>query len=357
MNQRKPPLHLDELTLQRHDEACRRSEPTYIDPHTGYQVITQRAHEERGKCCGSRCRHCPFDWINVPTTLLPVVVFLMVLSCMTIGMTAQWRQRPMDTVAQFVPGTGQRLGQGPAFFPRNVLTGPSIDARDSVAATDPREICSIGLGGTITIGLRSGMIVDGEGPDFTVFENAFRYGAGRIYVEPATVEVSRDGIDWVLFPYDTTLWTGLAGTTPTSGRNPYDPLVSGGDSFDLRAVGADSIRWVRLTDVTAWILANPRGRYYDPTLTGFDLDVVLVRNGVDHAWDVSITPNVVSTSVELALPRRSIVQVMDVTGRTLQTASVDAGISTMDISWLPLGWYYVIIHDGDQILLRKVLRS
>lgn len=357
MSHRKPPLNLDELTMQRHDEACQRGEPTYIDPSTGYQVITQRAHEERGKCCGSKCRHCPFDWGKVPPSLLSIVVMVVLLNVVSAEMTAQWQQRPMDTVALLLPGTGQRLGQGPAFFPRNVLTGPSIDARDSVAATDPREICSIGLGGTITMGLRTGMIVDGEGPDFTVFENAFRYGAGRVYIEPATVEVSRDGINWVLFPYDTTEWTGLAGTTPTSGRNPFDPLVSGGNSFDLRDVHVDSIRWVRLTDVTAWILANPQSRHYDPTLTGFDLDVILVRNGVDHAWNVAVTPNVRSSHVELALPQRSTVQVMDVTGRILHTVSVEAGISILDISWLPLGWYYVIVDDGEKVVLRKVLRS
>ncbi|EFB29758.1 hypothetical protein PANDA_007955, partial [Ailuropoda melanoleuca] len=29
----------------------------YVDPATGYTVLTQLAHLQRGKCCGSACRH------------------------------------------------------------------------------------------------------------------------------------------------------------------------------------------------------------------------------------------------------------------------------------------------------------
>lgn len=29
----------------------------YVDPATGYVVLTQLAHLERGECCGSACRH------------------------------------------------------------------------------------------------------------------------------------------------------------------------------------------------------------------------------------------------------------------------------------------------------------
>uniref|UniRef100_A0A7M4G2M9 Chromosome 1 open reading frame 53 n=1 Tax=Crocodylus porosus TaxID=8502 RepID=A0A7M4G2M9_CROPO len=38
---------------------------TYVDPLTGYLVFTQVAHLQRGKCCGSACRHCPYDQANV----------------------------------------------------------------------------------------------------------------------------------------------------------------------------------------------------------------------------------------------------------------------------------------------------
>jgi len=33
-------------------------------------VFTERYHLERGYCCGSGCRHCPFDHIQVKRNLL-----------------------------------------------------------------------------------------------------------------------------------------------------------------------------------------------------------------------------------------------------------------------------------------------
>jgi hypothetical protein len=33
---------------------------------TGYIVLTEKYHSQRGYCCGNGCRHCPFNYINVP---------------------------------------------------------------------------------------------------------------------------------------------------------------------------------------------------------------------------------------------------------------------------------------------------
>jgi len=49
-----------------HTKACERGDETYIDPATGFTVFTRIAHENRGSCCGMRCRHCPYDYENVP---------------------------------------------------------------------------------------------------------------------------------------------------------------------------------------------------------------------------------------------------------------------------------------------------
>ena len=46
--------------------ACKEGQDTYIDPVKGYQVLTSQAHLRRGSCCGNSCRHCPFEYINVP---------------------------------------------------------------------------------------------------------------------------------------------------------------------------------------------------------------------------------------------------------------------------------------------------
>jgi len=48
-----------------HEAACARGERSYIDPATEYLVFTRLAHLDRGTCCGSACRHCPYDHENV----------------------------------------------------------------------------------------------------------------------------------------------------------------------------------------------------------------------------------------------------------------------------------------------------
>ncbi len=37
----------------------------YFD-EDGYVVLTEKYHLEKGFCCGQGCRHCPFDYVNVP---------------------------------------------------------------------------------------------------------------------------------------------------------------------------------------------------------------------------------------------------------------------------------------------------
>ncbi len=32
----------------------------------GFMVLTASYHLKRGVCCGNGCKHCPFDFINVP---------------------------------------------------------------------------------------------------------------------------------------------------------------------------------------------------------------------------------------------------------------------------------------------------
>lgn len=49
-----------------HEAACARAQSSYRDPDTGYTVFTRVGHLARGKCCGSACRHCPYDHEAVP---------------------------------------------------------------------------------------------------------------------------------------------------------------------------------------------------------------------------------------------------------------------------------------------------
>lgn len=45
-----------------HQEACQNERDFYIDPETGYQVMTAFYHLKRGHCCESGCRHCPYGF-------------------------------------------------------------------------------------------------------------------------------------------------------------------------------------------------------------------------------------------------------------------------------------------------------
>ena len=44
-----------------HRSACEVEAQTYMDPETGYTVLTSVYLREQGTCCGSGCRHCPFS--------------------------------------------------------------------------------------------------------------------------------------------------------------------------------------------------------------------------------------------------------------------------------------------------------
>ena len=48
-----------------HAKAVAAGEATYIDPKTGYKVMTSETLSKRGRCCGCGCRHCPYNHQNV----------------------------------------------------------------------------------------------------------------------------------------------------------------------------------------------------------------------------------------------------------------------------------------------------
>ena len=54
-------IEIEEL----HKCALQNNQKTYKDPATGFTVFTEIAHLQRGSCCGSKCRHCPYGWENV----------------------------------------------------------------------------------------------------------------------------------------------------------------------------------------------------------------------------------------------------------------------------------------------------
>jgi hypothetical protein len=46
---------------RRHTAAVEAGQPLYADPTSGFAVFTARFLAERGYCCQSGCRHCPYD--------------------------------------------------------------------------------------------------------------------------------------------------------------------------------------------------------------------------------------------------------------------------------------------------------
>jgi hypothetical protein len=281
-------------------------------------------------------------------------------------------QGPPDAVERFTPGSGQTSGQEAKYYPANILGLPDSSARDSVPSVDPASVLSLGLGGEIVLRFDRHPILDRPGMDFTVFENAFRYTIGareRIYAEPAEVAVSRDGITFHSYDYDSLTLAGCAGVTPTNGeRDPFDPLVSGGNSFDLALLGIDSVRYVRIRDITAIVRDNRAHPFWDPTLTGFDLDAVLSLHGgvagVDDVNDRTAMPMMVganpadhTTRVQLTTRKRAEIRgwLVDLHGHrrmVIDEHSIDAGTTELavDVASFAAGAYLLVIErDGESL--------
>ncbi|MDB5034313.1 MAG: cell surface protein [Chlorobi bacterium] len=288
---------------------------------------------------------------------------------------AQWENTGADAVESFTPGTGAGLGSD--HYPENVLGLPDSAARADIPTIDPVQILSLGLGGEIVLRFDRAPITDIPGPDFTVFENAFTYiigGKEKTYAEPGEVAVSRDGVHFLTFPYDSITLRGCAGVGPTNGGNdPGDPLVSGGNSFDLHDLGVDSVRWVRIRDVTSIVKDHPSHPFWDPTLTGFDLDAV-VRATKSHPGGIAtaptgahasavLSPNPVAGQgvlrVDAPISGDLTARVTDLLGREVMTISggaIDRGRNVLpfDASRLADGVYFIAVAiDGHPVTMLR----
>ena len=50
----------DPRLVKAHEQAITRGNAGYIDPYTGWFVMTAASLKDRGYCCGKGCRHCPW---------------------------------------------------------------------------------------------------------------------------------------------------------------------------------------------------------------------------------------------------------------------------------------------------------
>ncbi len=170
------------------------------------------------------------------------------------------------------------------------------------------DVYSLGPGedAFVVIGFDGQRFEDDEGPELAVFENAFEIGAGPFrFMDPVVVEVSVDGETFVTFPHDyrapdptqwsadPSHWRGFAGITPVllheeeMPGDPFDPVASGGDVFDLADLPegpeADRVRregfgYVRLSSARRFLDPNTGAPYpRDPVSDGPDIDGVYAR--------------------------------------------------------------------------------
>jgi hypothetical protein len=166
-------------------------------------------------------------------------------------------------------GSGQDFGRDE--FP-DIVFGPP---RGAGCCGGSLDVMSLGNGGSIVLSFGQNAIVDGPGPDFLVFENAFYLGDDEEhpFAELATVEVSADGVGWSAFPCSAVEppygscagWHPVFANPEANGIDPLDPAAAGGDPFDLADLDVPLARFVRITDRA-------------DTADVFDLDAVAVVN-------------------------------------------------------------------------------
>ena len=191
-------------------------------------------------------------------------------------------ENPLDAYIQefvsFSPGPGSRFGQDAM---NTWLLGPPFGGGNYIQSAD---VVSLGNNGEIILAFPRFFPVDGEGPDFIVFENAFYpRGSETLFMEPGIVGVSHDGVRFTEFPCNlSSPYAGCAGTHTVLANpdyntiNPRDPNTAGGDAYDLQTLGLNYIKYIRIRDANlklAGDAATATGQ------AGFDLDAIAIVHG------------------------------------------------------------------------------
>jgi len=153
--------------------------------------------------------------------------------------------------------------------------------------TGGTDVVSLGGGGSLLIELNGYVIVDGVGPDFTLFENAQYLTGYDLFAERARISVSLNGTDFYSYDCDVDdtddqIYEGCAGIAIVNATEvPYDPSVSGGDIYDLSDVGLSEARYILIEDLDTCVSGDPTYPLCATASTqGFDLDAMVILNGV-----------------------------------------------------------------------------
>ena len=163
-----------------------------------------------------------------------------------------------------------------------------------------------GLDDSITLAWSHGVLANGAGDDFAVFENPFDEAGGGVFMDQIVVEVSRDGTTWRAIDHAYTspnknvysnnpaYWHGFAGVTPvllndqTNPVDPFDRAAAGGDGFDLdnvsgsdpeaMAIRSEGVGFIRLVSAPARTNPDTNAPYLHDSLgNGPDIDGIYGR--------------------------------------------------------------------------------
>ena len=177
-----------------------------------------------------------------------------------------------DTISLDIADDG---GYGYDNFPY-ILYGPPVDVYD---------VLSLGTSGSITIELNGYIVANGEGDDFTVFENPFTG-----WQECGEVSVSEDGNTYHSFTCDQYNadgnFSGCAGAVEVvyglDDDDYRDPTLSGGDSFDIDDLGLSYVKYIKIVDIGLCYADASKSLYLTSSApNGFDLDALAIINGIN----------------------------------------------------------------------------
>lgn len=174
----------------------------------------------------------------------------------------------IDELIEWFPGENAGFGQNN--LPDIIMGGPQGNGH----VQGGLHVLSLGMGGEIVVKSET-PVLNGEGIDLIVFENAFFAGGNpeNIFMEMGEVSVSQDGQNFYHFSCNQQTGLGCAGVHPVYANveknniDPLDPQAAGGDAFDLEDLDLDWIQYVKIKDVSG-VGCQP------VCYNGFDLDAI-----------------------------------------------------------------------------------
>jgi hypothetical protein len=260
-------------------------------------------------------------------------------------------------------------------------------AGDSISPTGKsglNGVVSLGDGGIATLTF-DGIIYDGPGADFAVFENSF----DGLFLELAFVEVSSDGFSF--FRFDAVSLTDtsaqIASFGNTDATNIYNLAgkykAQYGTPFDLNQLAGkpgldiNNITHIRIIDVVGNIdelyttYDSQNNPINDPWPTefpvgGFDLDAVGVINFIPTSVDelnseiqLNLYPNPAKELLNFNFKEIDdyIIDIVDLTGKTLLSDQTNSTTHQLSLNSLSPGIYFVSIKSESKSVVKRIVKQ